>query len=56
VTAPLDPPRILELFGRDKKATAGLTLVLDGPDGVEPVTGVDPDVLIGALSAVGPIS
>ncbi len=56
VAAPLDPHRILELFGRDKKATTGLTLVLDGPDGVEPVTGIDPDVLVDALTAVSPIS
>ncbi len=56
VAAPLDPSRLLELFGRDKKATTALTLVLDGPDGVEPVTGIDPDVLVDALAAVSPIS
>ena len=28
-------------MGRDKKAIAGLTFVLDGPDGVEVVPGVD---------------
>ena len=26
---------------RDKKAIAGLTFVLDGPDGIEVVTGID---------------
>ncbi len=29
-------------MARDKKAVDGLTFVLDGPDGVEVVTGVDP--------------
>ena len=29
------------LMGRDKKAIGGLTFVLDGPDGVEVVPGVD---------------
>jgi 5-deoxy-5-amino-3-dehydroquinate synthase len=31
----------VDLMGRDKKAIAGLTFVLDGPDGVEVVPGVD---------------
>ena len=31
---------LVELMGRDKKALDGLTFVLDGPDGVEQVTGV----------------
>ncbi|MBV8296965.1 MAG: 3-dehydroquinate synthase, partial [Acidimicrobiia bacterium] len=35
-----DTARLLELMGRDKKAVHGLTFVLDGPRGVEPVTGV----------------
>ena len=34
---------LLTLMGRDKKAVGGLTFVLDGPDGVEVVAGVDPD-------------
>jgi 5-deoxy-5-amino-3-dehydroquinate synthase len=37
-----DPERLLELMGRDKKALDGLTFVLDGPDGVEVVAGIDP--------------
>ena len=32
---------LVELMGRDKKALRGLTFVLDGPAGVEPVSGVD---------------
>jgi len=35
-----DTAQLLELMGRDKKAVHGLTFVLDGPRGVEPVTGV----------------
>jgi 5-deoxy-5-amino-3-dehydroquinate synthase len=39
----LDPEELLALMGRDKKVLdAGLTFVLDGPDGLEVVTGVDP--------------
>ncbi len=48
----LDPEELLDLFGRDKKALSGVTLVLDGPAGVETVTGIDPGVLRGALDAV----
>ena len=35
--AGLDPDELVDLFARDKKAVDGLTFVLDGPDGVEPV-------------------
>jgi 5-deoxy-5-amino-3-dehydroquinate synthase len=35
-----DIERIVELMARDKKAVSGLTFVLDGPCGVEPVQGV----------------
>ena len=38
-----DAEALLTLMGRDKKAVGGLTFVLDGPDGVEVVAGVDPD-------------
>ena len=42
-----------QLMGRDKKARGGLTFVLDGPAGVEPVTGVDPRAAIdGAFAAL----
>jgi 5-deoxy-5-amino-3-dehydroquinate synthase len=39
-------------MGRDKKAVDGLTFVLDGPNGVEPVTGVDRNDLDAAFEAV----
>ena len=47
-----DPAALVELFARDKKAVDGLTLVLDGPDGVEPVAGIDPAVLHAAAEAL----
>ena len=37
-----DRDELLTLMARDKKAVRGLTFVLDGPCGVELVTGVDP--------------
>src|SRR5204863_2202068 len=51
-TRPPDGTRadaVLPLFARDKKAVAGVTLVLDGPVGVEPVTGIDDEVLVHAF-------
>ena len=48
----LDTEELLELFKRDKKAVEGVTLVLDGPDGVEPVTGIDPTILADALGTL----
>ena len=36
-----DPEQLVEIMGRDKKALAGLTFVLDGPSGVEVVPGVE---------------
>lgn len=45
----VDHDEIIELFGRDKKAADGITFVLDGPDGLEAVAGVDPGVLRSAL-------
>jgi 5-deoxy-5-amino-3-dehydroquinate synthase len=36
----IDHDHLVDLMGRDKKAIAGLTFVLDGPDGVEVVPGV----------------
>ncbi|MBV9410504.1 MAG: 3-dehydroquinate synthase [Acidimicrobiia bacterium] len=35
-----DTAQLVELMGRDKKAVHGMTFVLDGPAGVEQVTGV----------------
>ncbi len=47
----LDPDELLTLFGRDKKAVRGITFVLDGPHGVEPVEVADRAVLLDALAA-----
>ena len=49
----LEPVRLIELMSRDKKAlTDGLTFVLDGPAGVEVVTGVSVDAANEALAAM----
>jgi 5-deoxy-5-amino-3-dehydroquinate synthase len=48
----VDHGELLTLMARDKKAVDGLTFVLDGPDGVEVVTGVDPDDAGAALDAM----
>lgn len=45
-------PGLVALFGRDKKAVSGVTFVLDGPNGVEPVTGIDRAALDGAFEAI----
>ena len=50
--AGLSDDELLALFGRDKKATRGVTFVLDGPRGVEPVTDIDESILRDALTAV----
>ena len=42
----------MDLMARDKKATTDMTLVLDSDRGLEVVEGVDPDVMIDALSAL----
>jgi len=47
----LDDAELIALMGRDKKAIDGLTFVLDGPDGVESVTGVDTPSIEAALAA-----
>jgi 5-deoxy-5-amino-3-dehydroquinate synthase len=46
------PDELVALFARDKKAVDGVTFVLDGPDGVEPVRVDDRDVLLEALERV----
>ncbi len=48
----LDDDELIALFGRDKKATRELTFVLDGPSGVEVVTGVPEAAIRDALAAV----
>jgi 5-deoxy-5-amino-3-dehydroquinate synthase len=47
-----DPEELTALFARDKKAVTGVTFVLDGPDGVEPVTGIDPKAIDAAFEAL----
>jgi 5-deoxy-5-amino-3-dehydroquinate synthase len=44
---------LVELMARDKKAHGDLTFVLDGPDGVEPVSGIDPAEVTDTLVAMG---
>ena len=48
----LDDDQLLGLLARDKKALDGLTFVLDGPEGVEVVDDVDPDVVRSTFAAV----
>ena len=48
----LTDTELMDLFSRDKKAIDGVTFVLDGPDGVETVVGVDPEVLAASFVAV----
>ncbi len=48
----LDAAALVDLFARDKKAVSGLTMVLDGPSGVETVAGLDRAVLLDAMSGV----
>jgi 5-deoxy-5-amino-3-dehydroquinate synthase len=48
----VDIDELVVLMGRDKKAIDGLTFVLDGPDGVEPVRGVDRADLDEAFEAI----
>jgi 5-deoxy-5-amino-3-dehydroquinate synthase len=48
----LSDDELIGLFARDKKATREVTFVLDGPNGVEPVTGIPDEVLRDALAAM----
>ncbi|CAB4952670.1 MAG: iron-containing alcohol dehydrogenase [Actinobacteria bacterium] len=43
---------LIALMGRDKKALDGLTFVLDGPDGVESITGVPLEHIEAAIDAI----
>jgi 5-deoxy-5-amino-3-dehydroquinate synthase len=47
-----DPEQLVALFSRDKKAVGGLTFVLDGPRGVEPVKVGDTALLLDTLEAL----
>ena len=49
----LGDDELIKLMGRDKKVLdAGLTFVLDGPNGVEVVHSVDPDLVRSTLAAL----
>ncbi|MEL6984227.1 MAG: 3-dehydroquinate synthase family protein, partial [Actinomycetota bacterium] len=52
----LDHDEIIDLFARDKKAIDGVTFVLDGPDGVEPLPVGDRELLGRALAAIEPVA
>jgi 5-deoxy-5-amino-3-dehydroquinate synthase len=47
--AGIDREELVTLFGRDKKAIDGVTWILDGPSGVEPVRDVPRDAIDAAL-------
>ncbi|MDQ2724751.1 MAG: 3-dehydroquinate synthase [Actinomycetota bacterium] len=49
-----EPAELVRIMARDKKATTGLTFVLDGPHGLEVVAGVDPDVAAATLMRLAP--
>jgi 5-deoxy-5-amino-3-dehydroquinate synthase len=48
----LSDDRLMELLARDKKAVDSLTFALDGPDGVEVVTDVDPGLVRDTIATV----
>jgi 5-deoxy-5-amino-3-dehydroquinate synthase len=45
--------RLVAFMARDKKSDGGLTLVLDGPDGVEPVSDVSAELVAQVLAEMG---
>jgi 5-deoxy-5-amino-3-dehydroquinate synthase len=49
----LSASRLLLSMRQDKKAHHDLTFALDGPSGVEPVTGVDPAMVLATLREMG---
>ena len=53
VPAEVDHTELLALMRRDKKSTGGITFVLDGPQGVEPVPDVPPSEVDAALKETG---
>jgi hypothetical protein len=48
----VDLERVRAYIGRDKKAVHGVTWVLDGPNGVEPVRGIDPALVDECMEAI----
>ena len=49
----LSAEELVATMARDKKAHHDLTFVLDGPNGVEPVSGLDPGVVLATLKEMG---
>ncbi|MGH9119418.1 MAG: 3-dehydroquinate synthase family protein [Acidimicrobiales bacterium] len=47
-----DPDELVKLFARDKKVVAGVTFVLDGPNGVEVVRDIERPAIDAAFEAV----
>jgi 5-deoxy-5-amino-3-dehydroquinate synthase len=47
-----DVDELVDVMARDKKAVSGLTFVLDGAEGVQPVTGVERVALDAAFEAI----
>ncbi|MDE0602765.1 MAG: 3-dehydroquinate synthase [bacterium] len=47
-----DADALVSLFNRDKKAVDGVTFMLDGPEGIQPVTGLEPALLRETLEAI----
>ncbi len=47
-----DADALVALFNRDKKAVDGVTFMLDGPDGIQPVNGLAPALLRETLEAI----
>ena len=47
----VDHSALVDSMWRDKKATAGLVFIVDGPNGLESVQGVDPAVVLESLAA-----
>ncbi len=52
IPADLDRAALIAAMGRDKKALSGLTFVLDGPNGVETVAGVELSAVHAAFDAM----
>ena len=48
----LENSELIALMGRDKKALDGITFVLDGPNGVESVTGVNVSLIEDSINAI----
>lgn len=48
-----DPAVLVEYMARDKKSVGGLSFMLDGPKGVEPVHDVGAGTVYEALDAIG---